>query len=93
MKLFIFRGRTPEWYNKSYGHIAALHLSKIRNSFKHTTDGPESKVWEQDTVQHQLLHGSTSSSSSMFLQVPDEQQYDHRILKEVRQIQPTIDEE
>ncbi|XP_077261701.1 rhoGTPase activating protein isoform X2 [Temnothorax americanus] len=38
------KGRTPEWYNKSYGHIAALHLSKIRNSFKHTTDGPESKV-------------------------------------------------
>lgn len=48
-------------------------------------------------MQHQLLHGSTSSSSSsssspMFLQVPDEQ-YDHRILKEVRQVQPTIDEE
>lgn len=40
----LHRGRTPEWYNKSYGHIAALHLSKIRNSFKHTTDGPESKV-------------------------------------------------
>ncbi|XP_012215214.1 stAR-related lipid transfer protein 13 [Linepithema humile] len=38
------KGRTPEWYNKSYGHITALHLSKIRNSFKHTTDGPESKV-------------------------------------------------
>ncbi|XP_031782029.1 stAR-related lipid transfer protein 13 isoform X2 [Nasonia vitripennis] len=38
------KGRTPEWYNKSYGHIAALHLSKIRSSFKHTTDGPESKV-------------------------------------------------
>ncbi|KAF7994079.1 hypothetical protein HCN44_011348 [Aphidius gifuensis] len=38
------KGRTPEWYNKSYGHIAALHLSKIRNSFKHTADGPESKV-------------------------------------------------
>ncbi|KAG7201361.1 hypothetical protein KM043_004126 [Ampulex compressa] len=38
------KGRTPEWYNKSYGHIASLHLNKIRNSFKHTTDGPESKV-------------------------------------------------
>ncbi|XP_014224108.1 stAR-related lipid transfer protein 13 isoform X3 [Trichogramma pretiosum] len=38
------KGRTPEWYNKSYGHIAALHLSKIRASFKHTADGPESKV-------------------------------------------------
>lgn len=42
--VFLCRGRTPEWYNKSYGHLAALHLSKIRNSFKHTTDGPESKV-------------------------------------------------
>lgn len=40
----VFRGRTPDWYNKSYGHISALHLSKIRNSFKHTADGPESKV-------------------------------------------------
>lgn len=39
-----FRGRTPDWYNKSYGHICALHLSKIRNSFKHTAEGPESKV-------------------------------------------------
>ncbi|CAD6227713.1 GSCOCG00006167001-RA-CDS [Cotesia congregata] len=38
------KGRTPEWYNKSYGHIAALYLSKIRNSFKHSSDGPESKV-------------------------------------------------
>ncbi|KAK0096350.1 hypothetical protein PV326_005698 [Microctonus aethiopoides] len=38
------KGRTPEWYNKSYGHITAMHISKIRNSFKHTTDGPESKV-------------------------------------------------
>lgn len=42
--VFFARGRTPEWYNKSYGHIAALHLSKIRRSFKHTSDGPESKV-------------------------------------------------
>ncbi|XP_036150259.1 stAR-related lipid transfer protein 13-like isoform X1 [Monomorium pharaonis] len=33
------RGRTPEWYSRSYGHIAALHLSKICNSFKRTTDG------------------------------------------------------
>ena len=55
--LIVFRGRTPEWYNKSYGHIAALHLRKIRNSFKHTTDGPESKVWEKLTVQPKALHG------------------------------------
>ncbi|XP_039288057.1 rho GTPase-activating protein 7 isoform X1 [Nilaparvata lugens] len=38
------KGRTPEWYNKSYGHICALHLARIRRSFKHTAEGPESKV-------------------------------------------------
>lgn len=38
------KGRTPDWYNKSYGHICALYLSLIRGSFKHNTDGPESKV-------------------------------------------------
>lgn len=38
------KGRTPDWYNKTYGHICALYLSKIRNSFKHTAGGPESKV-------------------------------------------------
>ncbi|XP_024082130.1 stAR-related lipid transfer protein 13 isoform X1 [Cimex lectularius] len=38
------KGRTPEWYNKTYGQICALHLSKIRSSFKHTAEGPESKV-------------------------------------------------
>ncbi|PSN51869.1 hypothetical protein C0J52_04727 [Blattella germanica] len=38
------KGRTPEWYNKSYGHICALYLTRIRSSFKHNTEGPESKV-------------------------------------------------
>lgn len=38
------KGRTPEWYNKSYGHLCALYLTRIRTSFKHNTDGPESKV-------------------------------------------------
>ncbi|PNF44152.1 hypothetical protein B7P43_G00648 [Cryptotermes secundus] len=38
------KGRTPEWYNKSYGHICALYLTRIRGSFKHNTEGPESKV-------------------------------------------------
>lgn len=37
-------GRTPEWYNKCYGHICALHLARIRASFKHNTEGPESNV-------------------------------------------------
>ncbi|KAF9813775.1 hypothetical protein SFRURICE_007930 [Spodoptera frugiperda] len=38
------RGRTPEWYNKCYGHICALYLARIRASFKHNTEGPESNV-------------------------------------------------
>ena len=85
---FNYRGRTPEWYNKSYGHLAALHLSKIRSSFKHTTDGPESKVWEEATVQRRSLHGPLST-----LQDEDDQHEEHRILKDVLQVQPTIDEE
>ncbi|XP_067619349.1 uncharacterized protein cv-c isoform X2 [Eurosta solidaginis] len=38
------KGRTPEWYNKSYGHICSHYLSKIRLAFKHVAEGPESKV-------------------------------------------------
>lgn len=38
------KGRTPDWYNKSYGHICAVYLTRIRCSFKHNSDGPESKV-------------------------------------------------
>lgn len=38
------KGRTPEWYNKSYGHLCAQHLARIRASFRHNAEGPESKV-------------------------------------------------
>lgn len=38
------RGRTPEWYNKVYGHATAMHLTRIRESFQHHASGPESKV-------------------------------------------------
>lgn len=39
------RGRSPEWYNRAYGHICALLLIKLRNSFSHVcTDGPETKL-------------------------------------------------
>ncbi|XP_076318781.1 uncharacterized protein LOC143229842 isoform X2 [Tachypleus tridentatus] len=38
------RGRSPEWYNKSFGHICALQLIKLRESFKRGTEGPETKV-------------------------------------------------
>ncbi|XP_013792584.2 uncharacterized protein LOC106476469, partial [Limulus polyphemus] len=38
------RGRSPEWYNKSFGHICALQLMKLRESFKRGTEGPETKV-------------------------------------------------
>uniref|UniRef100_A0A1A9VGH2 Rho-GAP domain-containing protein n=1 Tax=Glossina austeni TaxID=7395 RepID=A0A1A9VGH2_GLOAU len=38
------KGKTPEWYNKSYGHIASHYLTRIRLAFKSVADGPESKV-------------------------------------------------
>lgn len=41
---FAFRGKTPEWYNKNYGHICSHYLSRIRLAFKHVAEGPESKV-------------------------------------------------
>lgn len=27
------RGRSPDWYNKIFGHLCAMELAKIRNSF------------------------------------------------------------
>ncbi|XP_078685026.1 rho GTPase-activating protein 7-like isoform X2 [Branchiostoma floridae x Branchiostoma belcheri] len=38
------RGRSPEWYNRAYGHICAAHVGQIRDSFKHSNEGPETKV-------------------------------------------------
>ncbi|XP_055849606.1 rho GTPase-activating protein 7 isoform X2 [Episyrphus balteatus] len=38
------KGKTPEWYNKSYGHICSHYLSKIKLAFRHIAEGPESKV-------------------------------------------------
>uniref|UniRef100_A0A2P2I3D8 Rho GTPase-activating protein 7-like n=1 Tax=Hirondellea gigas TaxID=1518452 RepID=A0A2P2I3D8_9CRUS len=38
------RGRSPEWYNKVYGGLAANKVAKLRDSFKHYAEGPESKV-------------------------------------------------
>ncbi|XP_075148117.1 rhoGTPase activating protein isoform X2 [Haematobia irritans] len=38
------KGKTPEWYNKSYGHISSHFLTRIRLAFKNVADGPESKV-------------------------------------------------
>ncbi|KAJ3623347.1 hypothetical protein MTP99_019578 [Tenebrio molitor] len=37
-------GKTPEWYQKNYGHICALFVANIVNSFYHVATGPESKV-------------------------------------------------
>lgn len=39
-------GRSPDWYNKHYGHVTALRMARIRDSFSQhlVTDGPESKV-------------------------------------------------
>lgn len=41
---FIFRGHSPEWYKKVYGHICANFMDRIRASFHCDSDGPETKV-------------------------------------------------
>ncbi|XP_036392052.1 stAR-related lipid transfer protein 13 isoform X6 [Megalops cyprinoides] len=39
------KGRTPEWYNKAFGHLCAAEAARIRNSFQPlTTEGPETKI-------------------------------------------------
>ncbi|XP_050985600.1 stAR-related lipid transfer protein 13 isoform X1 [Labeo rohita] len=39
------KGRTPEWYNKAFGHLCAAEAARIRNSFQSIhTEGPETKI-------------------------------------------------
>ncbi|KAM9469084.1 stAR-related lipid transfer protein 13 isoform 2-T3 [Clarias gariepinus] len=39
------KGRTPEWYNKAFGHLCAAEAARIRNSFQPIhSDGPETKI-------------------------------------------------
>ncbi|XP_077064175.1 stAR-related lipid transfer protein 13 isoform X3 [Siphateles boraxobius] len=39
------KGRTPEWYNKAFGHLCAAEAARIRNSFQPIqTEGPETKI-------------------------------------------------
>lgn len=39
------KGRTPDWYNKAFGHLCAAEAARIRNSFSPIiTDGPETKI-------------------------------------------------
>ncbi|KAJ8404710.1 hypothetical protein AAFF_G00335730 [Aldrovandia affinis] len=39
------KGRTPEWYNKAFGHLCAAEAARIRNSFQPlTSEGPETKI-------------------------------------------------
>ncbi|XP_069468622.1 stAR-related lipid transfer protein 8 isoform X2 [Ambystoma mexicanum] len=39
------RGRSPDWYNKVFGHLCAMELSRIRNSFPALNPtGPETKL-------------------------------------------------
>nr|XP_029535877.1 stAR-related lipid transfer protein 13-like [Oncorhynchus nerka] len=40
-----FKGRSPEWYNKAFGHLCAAEVARIRNSFQPiSTEGPETKI-------------------------------------------------
>ncbi|KAG5844668.1 hypothetical protein ANANG_G00164920 [Anguilla anguilla] len=39
------QGRTPEWYNKAFGHLCAAEAARIRDSFHPLdTEGPETKI-------------------------------------------------
>ncbi|KAM8987683.1 stAR-related lipid transfer protein 8 isoform 2-T2 [Ara ararauna] len=39
------RGRSPEWYNKVFGHLCAMELVRIRDSFPVLSpNGPETKI-------------------------------------------------
>ncbi|XP_061575680.1 stAR-related lipid transfer protein 13 isoform X2 [Cololabis saira] len=39
------KGRTPDWYNKAFGHLCAAEAARIRNSFQPLiADGPETKI-------------------------------------------------
>ncbi|XP_030648261.1 stAR-related lipid transfer protein 13 isoform X2 [Chanos chanos] len=39
------KGRSPEWYNKAYGHLCAAEAARIRNSFQPLdATGPETKI-------------------------------------------------
>ncbi|XP_063059153.1 stAR-related lipid transfer protein 8 isoform X2 [Engraulis encrasicolus] len=39
------RGRSPEWYNKVYGHLCAVEVARIRSSFPVlSARGPETKL-------------------------------------------------
>uniref|UniRef100_A0A673J5G1 StAR-related lipid transfer protein 13-like n=1 Tax=Sinocyclocheilus rhinocerous TaxID=307959 RepID=A0A673J5G1_9TELE len=39
------KGRTPDWYNKAFGHLCATEAARIRNSFQPIhTEGPETKI-------------------------------------------------
>uniref|UniRef100_A0A6J0SY75 StAR-related lipid transfer protein 8 isoform X1 n=1 Tax=Pogona vitticeps TaxID=103695 RepID=A0A6J0SY75_9SAUR len=39
------RGRSPEWYNKVFGHLCAMELARIRDSFPALNpSGPETKI-------------------------------------------------
>ncbi|XP_019943827.2 stAR-related lipid transfer protein 13 isoform X1 [Paralichthys olivaceus] len=39
------KGRSPDWYNKAFGHLCAAEAARIRNSFQPLiTDGPETKI-------------------------------------------------
>ncbi|XP_062997625.1 stAR-related lipid transfer protein 8 [Elgaria multicarinata webbii] len=39
------RGRSPDWYSKVFGHLCAMELARIRDSFPMlNTGGPETKI-------------------------------------------------
>lgn len=42
---YLLRGRSPDWYNKVFGHLCAMEVAKIRDSFPTLqAAGPETKL-------------------------------------------------
>lgn len=42
---YLHRGRSPDWYNKVFGHLCAMEVAKIRDSFPTLqAAGPETKL-------------------------------------------------
>lgn len=53
---FPCRGHSLEWYNKSFGHLCAVEVASIRNSFQPLiAEGPETNIWVmEDPAWHTL---------------------------------------
>lgn len=56
------RGRSPEWYNKAFGHLCVNEAQMIRSSFFHSLDqtSTEAKIWTPDIKPYPGAHFQSS---------------------------------